>query len=44
MLEKVDFEDDKLTAGEALLSKWSEEALELHTYVKKLGNMPEYCI
>jgi Leucine-rich repeat (LRR) protein len=22
----------------------SEEALELHTYVKKLGNMPEYCI
>lgn len=21
----------------------SEEALELHTYLKKLGNMPEFC-
>lgn len=43
-LEKVDFEDDKLTANEALLGKWSDEALELHTYVKKLGLMQDYCI
>ena len=43
LLEKVDFNDDKLTPGEALLEKWSDEALDLHMMVKKLGNMPEFC-
>ena len=44
MLEKVEFNDEKLTPQEQLLQKWSDEALELHTYIKKLGLMPDICI
>lgn len=43
LLEKVEFNDEKLTPSEALLGKWSDEALELHTYVKKLGMMKDLC-
>jgi len=44
LLEKVDFNDDKLTPGESLLEKWSDEALDLYMMIKKLGNMPEFCV
>ena len=43
MLEKVDYEDDKLSPSDLALAKWSEEAVELCLYVKKLGIIPDMC-
>eukprot|EP00349_Pseudokeronopsis_sp_Brazil_P003516 CAMPEP_0202972008 /NCGR_PEP_ID=MMETSP1396-20130829/32529_1 /ASSEMBLY_ACC=CAM_ASM_000872 /TAXON_ID= /ORGANISM="Pseudokeronopsis sp., Strain Brazil" /LENGTH=158 /DNA_ID=CAMNT_0049701977 /DNA_START=60 /DNA_END=536 /DNA_ORIENTATION=+ len=44
MIDKVEFEDDKLSQSEMQLLKWSEEAVILSTYVKKLGLMPDMCV
>eukprot|EP00347_Sterkiella_histriomuscorum_P007790 403347554 len=44
MLEKVEFNDEKLSNHEQQLQRLSDEALELHTYIKKLGLMPDICV
>lgn len=44
MLEKVEYNDDKLSPSDAACSKWSDEALELSLIIKKLGLMPDICV
>ena len=44
MLQKVEFDDDKLSSSDAVLAEWSKEAVELSQIVKQLGVIPEVCI
>ena len=44
MLQKVEFDDDKLSTGDAVLAQWSKEAVELSQIVKQLGVIPEVCV
>ena len=37
MLERAEFEDDKLSPNEQALSKFSSEALDLRIIVQKIG-------
>mmetsp|Transcript_2966 Transcript_2966/g.2801 ORF Transcript_2966/g.2801 Transcript_2966/m.2801 type:complete len:108 (+) Transcript_2966:58-381(+) len=44
MIDKVDYDDDKLSSSDLRLLNWSEEAVVLSSYIKKLGLMPEMCV
>jgi len=44
MLYRVEFDDDKLSASDAALSQWSDEALELNLMIKKLGLVADICV
>ena len=37
MLQRAEFEDDKLSADELALAAYSDEAVELASIVKKIG-------
>lgn len=44
MLYRVEFDDDKLSASDAALAQWSDEALELNLMIKKLGLVADICV
>lgn len=43
MIERAEFDDDKLNASEASLVAYSDEAVELSSIVKKIGLQKEIC-
>lgn len=43
MLERAEFDDDKLSANEQALNAFSDEAIELSAIVKKIGLQKEIC-
>lgn len=43
MLERAEFDDEKLDSGEGALAKYSDEAIELSLIVKKLGLQKDVC-
>lgn len=43
MLQRAEFEDDKLSANELALGSFSDEAIELSGIVKKIGLQKEIC-
>lgn len=43
MLERAEFEDDKLSATELTLANFSDEAIELSCIVKKIGLQRDIC-
>lgn len=43
MLERAEFDDDKLSANEQALNGFSDEAIELSAIVKKIGLQKEIC-
>ena len=44
MLQKIEFDDDKLSSSDAALAEWSPEAVELAQMVKVLGVIPDLCV
>lgn len=43
LLQRADFDDDKLNPSDEALAKWSNEALELSQIIKKLGLNKDIC-
>ena len=43
MIERAEFDDDKLNADQASLTGYSDEAVELSSIVKKIGYQKEVC-
>ena len=43
LLQRADFDDDKLNPSDEALAKWSAEALELSQIIKKLGLNKDIC-
>jgi len=44
MLQKTDYDDDKLDQGDAALAEWSGEAVELAHIIKQLGVIQDVCV
>jgi Leucine-rich repeat (LRR) protein len=43
MIERAEFEDDKLSPSEQAIAKYSDEALDLSCVVKKIGLQKDIC-
>ena len=43
MLQRAEFDDDKLDANETVLNSFSEEAVELAGMLRKIGKQKEIC-
>jgi len=43
MIERAEFEDDKLSPNEQALSRFSNEAIELRTILQKIGPQKDIC-
>lgn len=43
MIERAEFEDDKLSPNEQALSRFSSEAVELRTILQKIGPQKDIC-
>ena len=44
MLQKSDYDDDKLELGDPELGEWSPEAVELSAIIKQLGVIPDLSV
>lgn len=43
MIERAEFEDDKLSPNEQALARFSNEAVELRTILQKIGPQKDIC-
>lgn len=44
MLQKTEFDDDKLNTGDTVLGQWSEDAVQLASMIKRLGVIQDLCV